>query len=441
MTTDQQIATMRTHAGRPASEAAFAQACRFLPGGVNSPVRAFGSVGGTPVTVSSVCGAYIEDIDGQRYIDLVGSWGPAIAGHAHPDVIAAVHDAVKRGLSFGAPCEDETHLAELILSALPGHDRLRFVNSGTEACMSALRLARGATGRQQVIKFSGNYHGHSDSMLVAAGSGAVTHGVPTSLGVCEATANNTTVVRYNDADAVTKVFEQMGSEIAAIIVEPVAGNMGLIKPAAGFQEYLRKLCDTWGTVLIFDEVMTGFRVAWGGYQNVCGVQPDLTCLGKVIGGGMPVAAYAGPARLLDQVSPAGPVYQAGTLSGNPVGMAAGLATLQLCQGDGFYEHLTKLTSRLAEGFAEGARDAGINLVTDCIGGMLGFSFSSQPICNFEDAQAADHDRFGRFFHAMLDRGVWLAPSGYEACFVSAAHTDTDIDAVIAAATSAFQEMS
>jgi glutamate-1-semialdehyde 2,1-aminomutase len=440
MTTDQQTSIDRTCQDRPASAAAFERACRVLVGGVNSPVRAFGSVGGTPVTVAKACGAYVEDIDGHRYIDLVGTWGPAIVGHAHPEVLDAVNQAVQRGLSFGAPCEDETRLAELILSALPGHERLRFVNSGTEACMSALRLARAATGRQLVIKFAGNYHGHSDSMLVAAGSGAATHGVPTSPGVSDATANGTIVVGYNDADEVATVFKKMGSEIAAIIVEPVAGNMGLIKPAPGFLERLRELCDSSGALLIFDEVMTGFRVAWGGYQVTCGIQPDLTCLGKVVGGGMPVAAYAGPARLLDQVSPIGPVYQAGTLSGNPIGMAAGLATLELCQADRFYERLARLTSRLAAGLAASADEVGISMTTGSLGGMVGFSFTGKPVQNFADAQAADHALFGRFFHAMLDRGVWLPPSGYEACFVSAAHDEAGIDTVVAAAAAALREV-
>lgn len=439
MTTHEQAPTARSHAQRPASAAAFERACAVLVGGVNSPVRAFGSVGGTPVTVARASGPYVQDVDGHRYIDLVGTWGPAIVGHANPDVLTAVAEAAHKGLSFGAPCEDETRLAELILSALPGHERIRFVNSGTEACMSAIRLARAATGRQRIVKFAGNYHGHSDSMLVAAGSGAATHGVPTSPGVSEATASGTIVARYNDADAVADLFKQRGSEIAAVIVEPVAGNMGFVKPAPGFLERLRELCDAAGALLIFDEVMTGFRVAWGGYQVLCDIRPDLTCLGKVIGGGMPVAAYAGPARLLDQLSPVGPVYQAGTLSGNPVGMAAGLATLRLCQAEGFYERLGGMSARLARDLAERAGRAGVPMVTGSIGGMVGFSFSETPVRNFDDAQAADHARFGRFFHAMLDRGVWLPPSGYEACFVSAAHSEAEIDAVVEAAAAALRE--
>ena len=436
MTTEQQTPMTATHSHRAASAGAFERASRVLVGGVNSPVRAFGGVGGTPVTVARAIGSHIEDIDGNRYIDLVGTWGPAIVGHAHPQVLAAVADAIEKGLSFGAPCQDETLLAELILSALPGHQKIRFVNSGTEACMSALRLARAATGRQRLIKFAGNYHGHSASMLVAAGSGAITHGVPPSPGVHHAAAADTIVVGYNDVNAVADVFDRMGSEIAAVIVEPVAGNMGLVLPEAGFLECLRERCSACGALLIFDEVMTGFRVAWGGYQVLCGIRPDLTCLGKVIGGGMPVAAYAGRAGLLDQVSPLGPVYQAGTLSGNPVGMAAGLATLKLCQAAGFYQRLNALTSRLAQGLVACARETGVDLVAGSIGGMVGFAFTDVPVRNFEEAQHADHRRFARFFHAMLDRGVWLPPSGYEACFISAAHTEAEIDAVIAAAASA-----
>ncbi len=435
MTTKQQIAVPCTNAHRPASEAAFERASRVLVGGVNSPVRAYRAVGGAPVTVARAQGAFVEDIDGNRYIDLVGSWGPAIVGHAHPQVLASVEEAVRRGLSFGAPCQDETLLAELVLSALPSHEKIRFVNSGTEACMSAIRLARAATGRQRVIKFAGNYHGHSDSMLVAAGSGAITHGVPTSPGVSASAAADTIVVRYNDVHAVAETFDRMGSEIAAVIVEPVSGNMGLVLPEAGFLESLRERSSAAGALLIFDEVMTGFRVAWGGYQVLCGIRPDLTCLGKVVGGGMPVAAYAGSAKLLDQVSPLGPVYQAGTLSGNPVGMAAGLATLKICQADGFYKRLSDLTSSLAEGLKSSAREAGVNLVVDSIGGMVGFAFADAPVRNFEEAQRANHEVFSRFFHAMLDRGVWLPPSGYEACFVSAAHTQAEINAVIAAAAS------
>ena len=438
--TTEQSSVARTCAARPRSEAAFARAREVLVGGVNSPVRAFGSVGGTPVTVAKAHGAYVEDIDGHRYIDLVGTWGPAIVGHAHPAVLAAVREAAERGLSFGAPCEDETRLGELVLSALPAHDRIRFVNSGTEACMSAIRLARAATGRQKIVKFAGNYHGHSDSMLVAAGSGAATHGVPTSPGVSQATAAGTVVVPYNDADAVARAFAEAGPDIAAVVVEPVAGNMGFVPPVGGFLQRLRELCTAHGALLIFDEVMTGFRVAWGGYQRLCDIKPDLTCLGKVIGGGMPVAAYAGPARLMDQVSPLGPVYQAGTLSGNPVGMAAGLATLGICKAEGFYDRLGLLTARLADGLAGAGRGAGVAVSTGSLGGMFGFSFSAEPVKNFAQAQACNHKLFNRFFHAMLDRGVWLAPSGYEAGFVSAAHTEADIDAVIGAAADALAEV-
>jgi glutamate-1-semialdehyde 2,1-aminomutase len=429
-----------TTTARPGSDAAFERARRVLVGGVNSPVRAFRSVGGTPVTVARAEGAHIYDVDGNRYIDLVGSWGPAIVGHAHPEVIAAVTATAGRGLSFGAPCEGETRLAELILSALPGHDRIRFVCSGTEACMSAIRLARAATGRARIVKFAGNYHGHSDSMLVAAGSGAATHGVPTSPGVGPETASHTLVLPYNDVAAVRDAFDRVGREIAAVIVEPVAGNMGLVRPADGFLELLRERCDASGALLIFDEVMTGFRVAWGGYQRLCNIRPDLTCLGKVIGGGMPVAAYAGPARLLDQVSPVGPVYQAGTLSGNPLGMAAGIATLRLCQAPGFYERLSAAAANLARRLDRAAHEVGVAAIGDAIGGMVGFAFTAAPIGNFAEAQAADHVRFARFFHAMLDRGVWLPPSGYEAWFVSAAHTQADIDAVVEAGAASMREV-
>ncbi len=420
------------------SAEAFERASRVLVGGVNSPVRAFGAVGGTPRFVDHAAGPFIHDIDGRRYIDLVGSWGPAIVGHAHPEVVAAVQNAAEKGLSFGACCEAETELAELILSALPGHEKIRFVNSGSEAVMSAMRLIRAATGRSRIVKFTGNYHGHADSLLVAAGSGAATHGVPNSAGVPDSTASLTLLAPYNDADAVEKLFETYRDEIAGVLVEPVAGNMGFVPPDDGFLESLRALCDQNGAKLVFDEVMTGFRVGWGGYQVISGIQPDVTCLGKVIGGGMPVAAFAGSASLMDWISPAGPVYQSGTLSGNPVGMAAGLATLNLCRADGFYESLDRLSRRLMDGMREAARDAGVPLQAGSLGGMAGVFFSDQPVRNFDDARAADHDRYGRFFHAMLDRGVWLPPAGYEACFVSAAHTDAEIDQVIAAAAESFR---
>jgi len=423
---------------RDKSARCYERATRTLVGGVNSPVRAFRAVGGEPVFVDRVAGAHVYDVDGNRYVDLVGTWGPAIVGHANPEVIAAVTAAAERGLSFGACCPAEAELAELITAALPSVELVRFVNSGTEACMSAIRLARGATGRNRIIKFLGCYHGHVDPLLVAAGSGAATFGVPDSAGVPEAFAELTLLAPYNDATAVEKLMAAHGGDVAAIIVEPVAGNMGFVPPDEGFLAGLRQLCDEHGSLLVFDEVMTGFRVSWGGYQRLVDVQPDLTCLGKVIGGGMPVAAYGGRRDLMEQVSPLGPVYQAGTLSGNPLGMAAGLATLRLCQRDGFYKELETLGLRLIAGLNEVARSANVPFSGGALGGMLGFAFAPEPVRDFASAQAADHDLYARFFRAMLDRGVWLPPSGYEALFVSAAHTEADIDAVIAAARDSLQ---
>jgi glutamate-1-semialdehyde 2,1-aminomutase len=417
------------------------RACAALPGGVSSPVRAFRSVGGTPVFVERAEGPYIFDADGKRYIDFVGSWGPAIVGHAHPKVIEAVRAAAGKGLSFGAPCRAEVELAEKVISAFPQSvEMVRFVSSGTEATMSAVRLARGATSRSRIIKFEGCYHGHADGFLVSAGSGAATFGSPTSPGVPEATARETLLARYNDLDAVASLFKSQGKEIAAIIVEPVAGNMGMVPPAPGFLEGLRQLCDQHGAILIFDEVMTGFRIAWGGYQNTIKVRPDLTCLGKVIGGGMPVAAYAGPRKIMEQLSPAGPIYQAGTLSGSPVGMAAGLATLNLCAAPGFYTHLGESTDRLVKGLKSAAQSAGRTISVTAEGGMFGFTFTTDPIRNFDDAKAGDHKAYARFFHAMLDRGVWLPPSSYEAMFLSSFHTQAHIDAVMAAARESFLEL-
>lgn len=426
---------------RPNSRAAHARACRVLVGGVNSPVRAFKSVGGTPVTVRSARGPLIEDLDGRTYIDYVNSWGPAIVGHAHPEVVEAVREAVGAGLSFGAPCEAETRLAEIVLEAFSGPERIRFVNSGTEACMSAIRLARAATGRTKIVKFAGNYHGHADAVLVEAGSGAVTHGVPSSPGVIDSVAGHTLTARYNDLDSVRALVESAPGDIAAIVVEPVAGNMGLVRPVDGFLEGLREICDAHGCLLVFDEVMTGFRVAWGGYQNICGVRPDLTCLGKVVGGGMPVAAYLGRSELMDQVSPSGPVYQAGTLSGNPVAMAAGIATLEICGRPGFHDELDARANRLAAGIAELGRRHDIEIRTDAIGGMLGIAFSDRPIRDFEDAQAGDHRRFAAFFHAMLERGVWLPPSGYEAWFLSDAHEEDHLDRTLAAVDEGLESLS
>ncbi len=427
--------TAKTDNRTPISAKLFERACNVMVGGVNSPVRAFGGVGGTPVFVERAEGAYIYDADGNQYVDLVGSWGPAIVGHAHPDVVEAVTQAVRRGLSFGACCAAETDLASVIVGALPSVELLRFVNSGTEATMSAIRLARSATDRSKILKFVGCYHGHVDSLLVSAGSGAATLGSPDSAGVPEAFAQSTLLAPYNDIGAVERIVGEYGSDLAAILVEPIAGNMGYVEPVAGFLEGLRTACDDCGALLVFDEVMTGFRVAWGGYQNICGVRPDLTCLGKVIGGGMPVAAYGGRGELMKQVSPLGATYQAGTLSGNPIGMAAGLATLALCKTNGFYATLQDKTTRLAEGLKAAADANGVALQTNATGGMLGLSFSDRPVRNFDDAQQCDHAGFADFFHAMLERGVWLPPSGYESMFVSAAHDEDAIEQIVAAARS------
>ncbi len=410
----------------------------MLVGGVNSPVRAFRAVGGDPVFVERAEGAYIVDVDGNRYVDLVGSWGPAIVGHAHPRVVEAVQAAAGKGLSFGACCEAEARLAEMIVGAVNGVDKVRLVSSGTEATMSALRLARAATGRTKTIKFLGCYHGHVDSLLVAAGSGAVTFGEPDSAGVPPAFAGTTLLAPYNDLVAVGRILDEQGDDVAAIIVEPVAGNMGFVRPDAGFLEGLRGLCDRLGSLLIFDEVMTGFRVAWGGYQMLAGVTPDLTCWGKVIGGGMPVAAYGGADALMSQLSPLGPTYQAGTLSGSPLGMVAGIETLGICGGGGFYDDLYAKAGRLADGLSRAAEEAGVSLRTGACGGMFGMALSENPVRNFDDAQACDHDCYAAFFRCMLDRGVWLPPSGYEAMFVSAAHDDAALGHVLDAAAESFR---
>ncbi len=418
----------------------FERAQKVLVGGVNSPVRAFKAVGGQPVFVDRAEGPYVHDVDGNRYVDLVGSWGPAIVGHAHPAVVEAVQQAAARGLSFGACCAAEAELAELIVDAVPGVDMVRLVSSGTEATMSALRLARACTGRDKVLKFLGCYHGHVDALLVAAGSGAATFGQPDSAGVPKVFAESTVLAPYNDLSAVEDIMASHGSSIAAIIVEPIAGNMGYVTPSDGFLEGLRRVCDKHGAFLIFDEVMTGFRVAWGGYRNLCNVQPDLTCWGKVIGGGMPVAAYGGSRETMSQLSPLGPTYQAGTLSGNPVGMASGLVTLGICKSDGFYDALGAKAAKLAGGLSTAAREAGVPLRTGSTGGMFGMAFSESPVRNFDDAQRCDHARFARFFTAMLNRGVWLPPSGYEAMFVSAAHNDETLDHVVGAACESFRSV-
>lgn len=428
------------HRKQSRSAELFESARRVLPGGVNSPVRALGAVGGSPRFLARADGAFVFDVDGNRYIDLVGSWGPAIVGHAHPKVVQAISQAAANGISFGACCASEQQLAEIIVKAIPSIEMLRFVNSGTEATMSAIRLARAATGRERILKFLGGYHGHVDSLLVAAGSGAATFGSPDSAGVPKSFAESTLLAPYNDVEAVAHVLETYSGKVAAILVEPVAGNMGYVEPVEGFLPSLRSLCDQHGCLLVFDEVMTGFRVAWGGYQTLCGVHPDLTCLGKVIGGGLPVAAYGGSRELMSNVSPLGPMYQAGTLSGNPVAMAAGIATLTLCREEGFYSSLTAKTGRITEGLSTLAEEAGVSLRTALCGGMFGMAFSSEVVRDFDGAAACNHDRFARFFHAMIRRGVWLPPSGYEAMFVSAAHDEKTIDALLEAASESFVEV-
>lgn len=425
---------------RSKSQELFARAQQSLVGGVNSPVRAFHAVGGEPIFVDQVEGAHVIDVDQNRYVDLVGTWGPAIVGHAQQDVLDAVKTAADKGLSFGACCASEAELGELILSALPAMEMIRFVNSGTEACMSALRLTRAATGRTKIVKFLGCYHGHADPLLVAAGSGAATLGSPDSSGVPSNAVADTLMAPYNDAAAVRQIFAQYGSEVAGVLVEPVGGNMGFVPPVDGFLEMLRSLCDQHGSLLVFDEVMTGFRVAWGGYQNVCPIDPDITCLGKVIGGGLPVAAYAANRDLMQNISPLGTMYQAGTLSGNPLGMASGLKTLLICQTEGFYERLSALGHQLVDGVLAEAKQAEISMSGGVLGGMLGLSFSPQPLKNFAEAQAADHGAYSRFFNLMLERGVWLPPSSYEALFLSAAHTTEDIEHIIRAARESLEIM-
>jgi glutamate-1-semialdehyde 2,1-aminomutase len=419
------------------SEAAYAEAQHLIPGGVNSPVRAFRSVGGTPRFVERAQGPYIYDVDGNRYIDYVLSWGPMILGHADPAVIAAITDQATRGTSYGAPTTLETELARLTTQLVPSIEMVRFVNSGTEATMSALRLARAFTGRSLIVKFSGGYHGHADFLLSDAGSGVATLGLPASAGVTEAQTRDTVTVQYNDVGSVEQVFDMHGEHIAAVIVEPVAGNMGLVLPQPGFLETLRHLTREAGALLIFDEVMTGFRVALGGAQARFGIVPDLTCLGKVIGGGLPCAAYGGRRDIMEQVAPLGPMYQAGTLSGNPLAMAAGIATLRQLKYD-LYKGVEKCGARLLDGMRAAAEDAGIALQTAQAGTMIGFFFSAEPITSYADAKAhADTERYRRFFHAMLDGGVYLAPSQFEAGFLSTHHAADVIDATLAALPAAF----
>ncbi|PLC55063.1 glutamate-1-semialdehyde-2,1-aminomutase [Pollutimonas nitritireducens] len=404
----------------------FERACRTIPGGVNSPVRAFRSVGGSPRFITRAQGPYMWDAEDTRYIDYVGSWGPAILGHAHPEVIRAVQEAAVNGLSFGAPTEAEIEIAEAIAARLPSIEKVRLVSSGTEATMSAIRLARGVTGRSKIIKFEGCYHGHADSLLVKAGSGMLTFGNPTSAGVPPEFIKHTLVLDYNKLQAVEAAFQEYGPEIACIIVEPIAGNMNLIKPLPGFLEGLRSLCTQYGALLIFDEVMTGFRAGPQGVQGLTGVTPDITTLAKVIGGGMPVGAFGGRADIMEHIAPIGNVYQAGTLSGNPVAVAAGLITLKLLAEPGFYEHLEAQSAKLANGLAERARAAGITMCTDYVGGMFGIYFRSTIPTTFEEVSTCDLELFKRFFHAMLIKGVYFAPSAYEAGFISAAHDDAVI---------------
>ncbi len=416
----------------------FTSAQQVIAGGVNSPVRAFAGVGGEPVFFRNASGAYVESEDGQRYIDYVGSWGPMILGHAHPAVIDAVIETARSGLSFGAPCVLETRIAEKICSLVPSIERLRMVSSGTEATMSAIRLARGHTGRDKIIKFEGCYHGHSDSLLIKAGSGALTLGVPSSPGVPAGLAEHTITLPFNDAAAVRAAFAELGEQIACVIVEPITGNMNMVPPEPGFHETLREQCDAAGALLIFDEVMTGFRVAKGGAQELLDIRPDLTALGKVVGGGMPAAAFGGRADVMASIAPDGPVYQAGTLSGNPVAMAAGLKTLELIDKPGFFEDLSTRTRRLARGLAAAAKDAGVPVSLECEGGMFGLVFTDAgPVRSYAQVAAADIERFRTFFHGMLVEGVYLAPSAFEAGFVSAAHSDDDIDATVAAAAKVF----
>jgi glutamate-1-semialdehyde 2,1-aminomutase len=412
----------------------FIDAQRHIPGGVNSPVRAFRGVGGDPVFFRRGEGAYLIDEDDRRYVDYVGSWGPMILGHAHPSVVRAVQETAAQGLSFGAPTAIETAMAEKVCELVPSIEKVRLVSSGTEATMSAIRLARGFTGRDKIVKFEGCYHGHADSLLVKAGSGALTLGIPTSPGVPADLAQHTITLTYNDPEQVRAAFRQLEGQVAGVIVEPVAGNMNCVPPVVGFLDELRKVCDEHGSLLIFDEVMTGFRVALGGAQEIYGVRPDLTTLGKVIGGGMPVGAFGGRADVMDHIAPLGPVYQAGTLSGNPVAMAAGLTTLEFISQPGFHSRLTATTERLTQGLRGRAEAAGVAMTTNHVGGMFGFFFTEEKtVATFAQVTACDQERFRRFFHGMLREGVYLAPSAFEAGFVSSAHDVTAIGHTLAAA--------
>jgi glutamate-1-semialdehyde 2,1-aminomutase len=421
------------------SDALFARAQRVIPGGVNSPVRAFRGVGGRPFFVARAEGCRITDVDGRTYIDFLGSWGPLILGHAAPMLIEAVGDALRRGTSYGAPTAAEVEMAELISRAIPSMEMSRLVSSGTEAAMSAIRLARGATGREAIVKFEGCYHGHADSLLVKAGSGGATFGLPDSLGVPAALAALTATVPFNDLPAVERLMAARGREVAAIIVEPVAGNMGVVPPAPGFLQGLRGLCDTHGALLIFDEVITGFRVAYGGAQALYGVRPDLTCLGKIIGGGLPVGAYGGARAIMQRVAPLGGVYQAGTLSGNPLAVAAGLAALRALASPKVYARLEESGARLEAGLVDGAKAAGLPLTVNRVGSMLTAFFTDSPVTDYASAKRSDTARYGRFFHAMLDGGVFLAASQFEAAFVGLAHDASDLDEAARVARQAFEQ--
>ncbi len=417
------------------SQAIFKAAQELMPGGVSSPVRAFKSVGGQPIVFDRVKGSYAWDVDGNRFIDYVGSWGPAICGHSHPEVIAALQETLEKGTSFGAPCELENKLAEMVIEAVPSVEMVRFVNSGTEACMAVLRLMRAFTGRDKVIKFEGCYHGHADMFLVKAGSGVATLGLPDSPGVPRSTTANTLTAPYNDLEAVKELFAENPDAISGVILEPVVGNAGFITPEPGFLEGLRELTKENGALLVFDEVMTGFRISYGGAQSRFGVTPDLTTMGKVIGGGLPVGAYGGKAEIMSMVAPAGPMYQAGTLSGNPLAMTAGIKTLELLKQEGTYEKLEITTQKLINGIIQSAKEAGLQITGSSISAMFGFYLCEGPVRNFEEAKATDTERFGRLHREMLKRGVYLAPSAFEAGFTSLAHSEGDIDATL----KAFQE--
>jgi glutamate-1-semialdehyde 2,1-aminomutase len=422
------------------SQILFKRALKLIPGGVNSPVRACKAVGADPVFIDRAQGCLIFDADGNRYIDYIGSWGPLILGHRHPAVIEAITSVLERGTSFGAPIDLEVQLAQMVIEAVPSVEMVRMVNSGTEATMSAVRLARGVTQRDTIIKFDGCYHGHADTLLVAAGSGVATLGIPGSPGVPESIAQHTLSLPYNDTDCLKKVMEKQGKAVAGIIVEPVAGNMGLVPPGQGFLETLRELADRYGSILIFDEVMTGFRVAYGGAQALYGVTPDLTCFGKIIGGGLPVGAYGGRRELMSKIAPQGSVYQAGTLSGNPVAMAAGIATLEQIQKDGFYDTLDAKAAQLLSGLEQAADKAGIPVQAKRVGSMLGFFFNDREVRNFDDAKTCDLDRFGAFYNGMRQNGIYIAPSQFEVLFISAAHDTEHIAATIRAAEKVFNQL-